>query len=230
MHRKVRFRMKKILKKLSKSLAAGMFALCLVMGMGSVTAFAFVDETSETEEVLEETTPDETEATPFSVSGNGEVLDDISDDSTKEFYTITTANGNTFFLVIDKAGSTENVYMLSMIDEYDLQDFIEEEETETAETTAPVVLEETTQTEESEETEAVAVTEEDSGGSGAGILLAVLLIAALGGGGAYYYIRIYKPKKDAEETTSEGLEYENYETRNEDMEDGEDVDEDSDEE
>ncbi|MCD8195564.1 MAG: DUF4366 domain-containing protein [Lachnospiraceae bacterium] len=226
--------MKKILKKWGKSLAAGMFALCLVMGMGSVTAFAFVDETSETEteEVLEETTPDETEATPFSVSGNGEVLDDISDDSTKEFYTITTANGNTFFLVIDKASSTENVYMLSMIDEYDLQDFIEEEETETAETTAPVVLEETTQTEESEETEAVAVTEEDSGGSGAGILLAVLLIAALGGGGAYYYIRIYKPKKDAEETTSEGLEYENYETRNEDMEDGEDADgdEDSDEE
>ncbi|MCD8014470.1 MAG: DUF4366 domain-containing protein [Lachnospiraceae bacterium] len=226
--------MKKILKKWSKSLAAGMFALCLVMGMGSVTAFAFVDETAETEteEVLEETTPDETEATPFSVSGNGEVLDDISDDATKEFYTITTANGNTFFLVIDKASSSENVYMLSLIDEYDLQDFIEEEETETAETTAPVVLEETTQTEESEETEAVAVTEEDSGGSGAGILLAVLLIAALGGGGAYYYIRIYKPKKDAEETTSEGLEYENYETRNEDTEDGEDAaeDEDSDEE
>ncbi|MCD8398794.1 MAG: DUF4366 domain-containing protein [Lachnospiraceae bacterium] len=222
--------MKNILRKWSKRLAAGVFSLCLVLGMGGVTAFAFVDEAAvaEAEEVLEETTPDETEATPFSVSGNGEVLDDISEDPTKEFYTITTANGNTFFLVIDKASSSENVYMLSLIDEYDLQDFIEEEETEPEETSTPVILEENMQTEETEEeqeTEAVEVVEETSGGNGAGALIAVLLLAALGGGGAYYYIRIYKPKKEAEETTSEGLEYENYETRNEDMEDGEDSDE-----
>ena len=35
--------------------------------------------------------------------------------------------GNTFFLVIDRARNSENVYMLSMIDEYDLQEFLDDE-------------------------------------------------------------------------------------------------------
>ena len=61
---------------------------------------------------------------PFTIAGNGEVLDDISDGS-KEFYTITTSNNNSFFIVVDRARASENVYMLAKVNEDDVSDFIE---------------------------------------------------------------------------------------------------------
>ncbi len=200
---------------------------------------ATVVEDTTTEEVTETTTAEtaaeetegiaieetETEATStdssFSVSGNGEVLDDITDDSTKEFFTITTANGNTYFLVIDRSSSTENVYMLSMIDEYDLQDFLDEEEADTtASSTGTVVLEEQTTTTETtdvqEEAEETVATEDEDSSSSAAVLL-VLLLAAAGGGGAYFYFKVYKPKHDADAYESEGMEIgDGFETINED--------------
>ena len=112
-----------------KKLLTLLTTLCMALMLCPVTAFAYAEpEPTRTPEatpepVIEETTP---EGTPFSVPGNGEILDDITDDPTKDFLTVTTANGNTFFLVIDRSQNTENVYMLSMIDELDLQDFIEE--------------------------------------------------------------------------------------------------------
>ena len=92
--------------------------LCMALTLFPVTAFAYAEpEPTPTPEatpepVIEETTP---EGTPFSIPGNGEILDDITDDHTKDFLTVTTANGNTFFLVIDRSQNTENVYMLSLI-------------------------------------------------------------------------------------------------------------------
>ena len=73
-------------------------------------------------QVIEEEEPTEEEKIPFTIAGNGEVEDNIVDDPSKEFFTVKTKGGNTFFLVIDRARNSENVYMLSMIDEYDLQE------------------------------------------------------------------------------------------------------------
>lgn len=192
----------------------------------AVTEETVTEETA-TEET-EETTVEETEAeatgtdSSFSVSGNGELLDDITDDSTKEFFTITTANGNTYFLVIDRSSSTENVYMLSMIDEYDLQDFLEEAEESdtTGSSTGTVVLEEQTTSAETSgeqnEGEEPAVTEDEESSSGAAVLL-VLVLAAAGCGGAYFYFKVYKPKHDADAYESEGMEIgDGLETINED--------------
>ena len=129
-----------------KKLLTLLTTLCMALTLFPVTAFAYAEPepTPTPEPVIEETTP---EGTPFSVPGNGEILDDITDDPTKDFLTVTTANGNTFFLVIDRSQNTENVYMLSMIDELDLQDFIEESEQEEP-AQAGVVLEEPVQTPE----------------------------------------------------------------------------------
>lgn len=211
-------------KKIKKMLVALVAVLGLVSFANPVTALAYVEETEET--VLEETFVEETETeatetdSSFSVSGNGEVLDDITDDSTKEFFTITTENGNTYFLVIDRSSSTENVYMLSMIDEYDLQDFLEEtDDTDTTTSSqGSVVLEEQTQnTEEVIETETSVVTEdEDSSGNMSAVLL-VLVLAAAAGGGAYFYFRVYKPKQEADAYESENMEIgDGLETINED--------------
>ena len=118
--------------KIKKWLAA--FTVAAGMVLPATTAFAFTDEAAQqaveapapTETPVQEEEPPKTEETPFSVPGNGSLADDKSGDSTKEFLTVQTKNGNTFFLVLDRSSNKENVYMLSMIDEDDLAEFVTE--------------------------------------------------------------------------------------------------------
>ena len=122
-------------KKISKRLAMLLMAVLVMVG-SQTTAFAYTDQSAEATEtkteaekkddtVLEEEHTDDNKS--FSVPGNAEVLDDIEGDSSKEFLTVTTKNNNTFYIVIDRSSTTDNVYMLSQIDENDLKDFLEEE-------------------------------------------------------------------------------------------------------
>ena len=158
----------------------------------------------------------ETNGDGFSVPGNGEVLDNITDDSSKEFYTITTANNNTYYLVIDHSTTSNNVYMLSAIDENDLKDFIEETE-ETPETTPSVIVDEKPETETpSVETEPEkAETETQTTEKGA---MVAVILAALLGIGAYGYFKVYKPRQEDDDAESENMETEMFETINEDEE------------
>ena len=220
-------------RRLSKKSAAAVLAAAILIGT-STTAFAYVDPgaeqteqsqksetasadsgqeaapdegTSEGDTVLEET--DET-GTAFSTPGNAQVQDDITEDSTKEFLTITTKNNNTFYLVIDRSASSENVYMLSQIDESDLQEFLDSGAVISEETSVPsVVLEENDTSSVTPENEEELASEEEqenvSAGNLAGVLAILLLAGA--GAGAYYYFKIRKKKAEAEEENSEGLEF-----------------------
>lgn len=217
--------------RLSKKTAAAVLAAAILIGT-STTAFAYVDPGAEqtTQEQTTETAlvdngqeavsdegasegdavleTDET-GTAFSTPGNAQVQDDITEDSTKEFLTITTKNNNTFYLVIDRSTSTENVYMLSQIDESDLQEFLDSGAVISEETSVPsVVLEEndTSSVTPANEEEPAAEEEQENASEGnlAGILAIVLLAGA--GVGAYYYFKIRKKKAEAEEENSEGLE------------------------
>lgn len=76
------------------------------------------------EEVLPELPVDD----GFSIPGNAEIVDNPPDNEAREFFTIRTLNGSTFFLILDRAASGENVYLLSMVDEQDLGDFTDQEE------------------------------------------------------------------------------------------------------
>ena len=119
-----------MLKRLGVVIPSTILTLLMAVGF-STPAFAFVDTTEVMEEptqVIEEEEPTEEEKIPFTIAGNGEVEDNIMDDPSKEFFTVKTKGGNTFFLVIDRARNSENVYMLSMIDEYDLQEFLDDED------------------------------------------------------------------------------------------------------
>lgn len=218
----------KIWKKWSKTAAMLMVAsACMFTGM-STTAFANVDEAAaQTEQaaVQPEEKPPETEKKPeaegekdkpFSVPGNGEVLDQITDGSSKEFYTIRTANNQTFYLVIDHAQNTDNVYMLSTIDENDLHEFTTGGGmTEKPEEKPPVIMEEPqTPTPEPEE-QKPEESEKPAANTSAMILI---IVAAVGGIAAYYFLKI-KPKKEEEDTDSENLELDDgLETVNEDDE------------
>lgn len=209
------------MKKTVRNLAAMLVMAAAVLLSGKMTAYAYVDETAEAvpEPVISEETPEETETTPFSVAGNGQLLDDISDDETKQFLTVQTKNGNTFFMVIDRSRNSENVYMLSLVDEYDLAEFIEEEETEPVEEKPAVIVEEPQPEPVQEEPQP------EKGGMGMGALLTIILLGA-GGVGGYYYFKILKPKREEEEAESEDLEfYDGGAYVNEDQENGQEEEE-----
>ena len=208
------------MKKKIRNLAAMLMMMAAVLLSGTMTAYAYVDESAEPEPVIMEEIPEETEATPFSVAGNGELLDDITNDETKQFLTVQTKNGNTFFMVIDRSRNSENVYMLSLIDEYDLAEFIGEEKTEPVEEKPAVIVEEPQPEPVQEEPQP------EKGGMGMGALLTIILLGA-GGVGSYYYFKILKPKREEEEAESEDLEfYDGGAYVNEDQENGQEEEED----
>lgn len=152
----------------------------------------------------------------FSVPGNAEIQDDVTDGSSKEFLTIRTENNNTFYVIIDRAANTENVYMLSNIDENDLQEFLKDGEKGSS-NSAAVVLEEELQTPSVTETPAKE-TEQPKKSTNTGAMLAILALAGVGIAG-YYYFKIYKPKKEQEEYEDENIEMsDGLQTVNEDEE------------
>ena len=78
----------------------------------------------------------------FTPDGNLTLIDDFlqieaptTEDSArieKQFITVQSKNGNTFYIVIDRNGDTENVYFLNLVDEADLMALMEDENGETA--------------------------------------------------------------------------------------------------
>ena len=222
-------------KRIRKWLAAMVMMVCALVG-SVMPAFAQVDpdweETMAVEENLEETEEteienaesdeendketgdDAEEEAAFSTPGNGELGDAITSGN-KDFYTIHTKNNNTFYLVIDHSGSTDNVYMLSMIDENDLSEFMEDAAEVPEESQVVVVPEETQEVEPETEPEP----EQEAEPEGNASLMTLLVLATIGVGGALYYFKVYKPKKEDDEYESEGMETEDgLETENEDEE------------
>jgi len=176
----------------------------LIMTTGfSVTVFAYVDETETEAETEPETTAEETKETTEPVSltpdGNLTLVDDLSGEESedKQFITVVTKNGNYFYLIIDRASNSENVYFLNMVDEEDLYALLEDTDgiststTGTAGTT-PVTPEPEVTSEP--DTSKDTATETEPGGGIGGTLLIVLIVAALGGG-AFYYFKVLKPKQ-----------------------------------
>jgi len=63
------------------------------------------------------TTPPQSGLTP---DGTGTVVDNIVTQNELEFFTVFTEAGNVFYLVIDRQGNTDNVYLLNAVTEADL--------------------------------------------------------------------------------------------------------------
>lgn len=204
------------IKGMNKMLAVLLLSASMIFATGT-TAFAYVDESAEasktesveTEETEKDTVVEENQINteePFSVPGNAQVQDDITNSKNKEFLTITTKNNNTFYLIIDRSANVDNVYMLSQIDENDLQEFLEEDSSASTivDVTPEVVIDENTHTEQTEQP-ATESPEKEGTASNLGALVAIL-IAAILGVGAYGYIKFIKPKKDEDDGDDEGIE------------------------
>ena len=147
--------------------------------------------------------------------GNLTLIDDIgsSTKAGKQFITLESKNGNTFYLIIDRDDEgEETVHFLNQVDEADLMALTGEEETPAVcscptkcaagavNTSCPVcavnmtecVGKEAKPEVPAEPTEPAA--EEPEKKSGVGGILVVLLILALGGGAAFYFFKQKKAK------------------------------------
>lgn len=188
-------------------------AALILMGGFSVTAYAQVpegadDATDDSGVIYEE--PEK--AAPLTPDGNATLVDDFG--GNKQLITVTTKNGNYFYILIDRDDEGENtVHFLNQVDEADLMALIEDGDTATE---PPAVYSCTEKCEPGQVDiscpvccinltacngrEAEPETEEPTGQpekkTGTGGLLVFLIVAIAGGGGAFYYLKIMKPKQD----------------------------------
>ena len=160
----------------------------------------------------------------FTPDGNLTLIDDFlqievpGDEETeqieKQFITVQSKNGNTFYIVIDRNGETENVYFLNLVDEADLMALMEGEETEpiipTCTCTDKCVvgaintnceichsnMSECTGKEPVTEPEPTEpVDDEPAEEKGINIVPIIVLLIAGGGGFAVYWFKFRKPKE-----------------------------------
>ncbi|MEN6637022.1 MAG: DUF4366 domain-containing protein [Clostridiaceae bacterium] len=132
--------------------------------------------------------------------GNLTLVDDIASASSsdKQFITVVTKSGNYFFIIIDRAAETENVYFLNKVDEADLLSILEESGYEIATTPSPMPT-----SHPATEVESIDDTDDSKSNGGSLILVGVLVAAAVG---AFVYL---KKRKTAQKPTQriEDFEY-----------------------
>lgn len=148
----------------------------------------------ETSESTESAVPEE--PNPFTPDGAGTVMDNVVEQNGKEFFTITTADDNVFYLIIDRERNGENVYLLNAVTEDDLM-ALAEKSGGTGESAVPEP--EPTPQPAQPEPEPTPEPEPEppaKSGNNTGSLL-IILLAVLGVGGAGYYFKILKPKQQA---------------------------------
>lgn len=194
--------------------AAGLTFACTVPAAAYSDGAAQQEQALEAEEELwplEEQGPGETESTPFSMPGNGELVDDGG--TSKQFLTVQTKNGNTFYIVVDRSGSTENVYMLSLVDENDLAEFIETadsgEDAAALEITEPALDLETSADEEAGDGQEDNADDGKQEGTGTGVSILVILILGVCAAGICYCLKTARARKEPDSAEEESLEFYN---------------------
>jgi hypothetical protein len=168
---------------------------------------------------------------PFTPEGEGEVLDNAAESDGKEFFTVTTEDGNVFYLVIDRQRDGDNVYFLNAVTEQDLLALAETDGATvhggisaipTPEPTAEIPTPSPTPKPEPEPEPPEKSASNDNS------MYIIIGIAVIGAGVAGYYFKIVRGRKNAPDTGDE--EYEDEYGYEDDPDAEDDSEPDSDEE
>ena len=131
---------------------------------------------------------------PFTPPGEGTVVDNAIDGDGKEFYTISTEDGDVFYLIIDRQRNSQNVYFLNAVTELDLLALAAKNEREipAGTITTPIGSRPAEGEQESAET---PKPEEPSKQSDKTVMYIIIAVAIICTGSAAYYFKIVKGKK-----------------------------------
>lgn len=132
------------------------------------------------------------------------------------FYTVTTDEGEVFYLVIDQRQSTNNVYLLDQVKMSDLRALAIDDSGKSESSESTSLLSALSGGNENSSNEELLPEEPDSSkrSSMGGNLIILLLLAAIGGG-FYYYKNVYKNKKDEQMDLIDALDREDFEAEDE---------------
>ena len=189
---------------------------CLMLAILWMASFSIMASASDSGETVENA------KSPFAFTpdGNLTLIDDFlqiesfaakdTAQIAKQFITVQSKNGNTFYIVIDRNGESENVYFLNLVDEADLMALIEDENGEMTASSCSCTekcavgavntncaicrfnMSECIGKEAVAEVEPTDLAEESANEKKSANSL--LLIIAAAGGGAVYWFKFKKPK------------------------------------
>ena len=219
-----------------RMLAAGLCSAVLLCGF-AIPAYAYSDGGNEEPPVVEETpapepAPTITPGEGFSEDGNLVTRDLLYDAATnKQFITVETSGGNTFYIVIDydkpvdEDGEQYHTYFLNMVDEADLLAALEAAGGElpacsctekcalgAIHTDCEVCATNMTECAGTapEPAPVTEPAEEPETGGSMGTLLLILAVAGIGGGAAFYF-KVLRPKQQQAAEPEEDYGEEDYE-------------------
>jgi hypothetical protein len=177
------------MKKIRSVKAVICMAVMLVgmMGIMTVTAAAATPDTS---------------SGAIPTNGTGTVIENDTDTSVqREFFTIKTAAGNVFYIVVDKEKTGDNVYLLTQVTEADLEKLAGSQAASTVTGGNTVSQSQTglgaATTSQAQPTASAnkpaANKKTQAGGIGTIVFVALAVIVA---GGAGFYFKIYRPRRE----------------------------------
>lgn len=180
-------------------------ASALMIGTVPMTAFAQVPDNVDTSVIDEE----EEDHTPLTPDGNMTLVDDIgsSDGHSKQFMTVTTKNGNIFYIIVDRDDKgTNTVHFLNQVDERDLMDLISDEDKEEIEEATNAKVE--TSVQETTDDAATDVSEETTKKktSSPNPILGICIVLGLAGVAFFYWYSnrdSFKRKKNGTDPDSD---------------------------
>jgi len=146
---------------------------------------------------------------PLTPDGTGTVIDNVTNEDGKEFFTVTTPSKHVFYLIIDRQKDNENVYFLDAVTDKDLLALAKSDNEDVSGSSSSKVVStpETSSALTASTPTASSASRPEKQNSSAGIA-AVAILAAVLAGAAVWFFKFRKPgKKDKNRPDPDDYDY-----------------------
>jgi len=146
---------------------------------------------------------------PLTPDGTGTVIDNVTNEDGKEFFTITTPSKHVFYLIIDRQKNAENVYFLDAVTDKDLLALAKSDNEDVSGSSSSKVTStpETSSAPTASTPTVSSVSRPERQNNSAGIA-AIAVLAAVLAGAAVWFFKFRKPgKKDKNKSDPDDYDY-----------------------